>query len=1005
MASKHVVRPFNGKVTATGKRLAYLEETFHYLEKAAGGVSTLFAALGSYLDATTISNLIKRNQDLAVVVFRYHVVPKGEAHTLPVGTDMVSRFVDDYGMEPNEFQRAYLDSPIDQEKYCWQDNRDVGCWLAEQLGVSEANMRAIAVTFYNNQMLYDCVKGTGSGNAVSLLFGSGKKSDYSMKGVIAGKAASVLAKYRPATYQDARKMILEANGFTSLKDLVTAYGVTGRSSALQIFMEGIESGPISSKTLDARIKKFTEDSERNGRKNLVPHAEAIRNWLIEQAGSGVENYQMAWCEVYGNVSADWNAKVESNFNFVAEKVKALTELSNIQKSTPDLGKALKLFEDYLATCQDEFVIAPYHFSVLEEVRIEMATGREFNDAYDDALNSLDMDSKIPIQPLCKFLIERGGSISFDTFKSAAKYLKTQSKISGRYPHPFVTGNQGFTFGPKNIWAAINDPMMEYADGRIAGGSAMMWVTATLLDGGKWVPHHIPFANTRYFEEVYASKKGLPVLPCARDGKHSFKLGNNLSVERVEKVKKGGRTKATKAQERILNNLTHNVQFDSSTTFIIRRQEESFVICVNHRHPAPLMKKEMEIGDKMIGIDQNQTAPTTYAIVERVASGGIERNGKQYKTTAMGSIASLQKTRGGEVDVLSYMGVDLSESENGFQALWDECFDMVTKYGSENDVKYYRSTAAWANRLYTWQKMYFKLLKQLMRRAKPEQMDHFRLHLQSLLFHSNLSPLHRHSLALTSLDATKVTRNCIHSYFSLLEMKTVEERMAGDKPLYVALEKLYAGLVERRKERTKLTAGLLIRLCNEHGVQFAAIEGNLPVQGEGKNKSLNNTQQDWTARELEKRFKEMAEVTGIKAEAVLPHYTSHQDPFVYIKNTKKMRCRWNWRTTKTFTDRDALSIRRILSKPETGTNLYYQKGLKAFASKHKLDIMEMRKRKDAQWYLERIDDESFLVPMKFGRVYLSSVKLAGKETVDMGGEILYLNDADQVAALNVLLVKI
>jgi hypothetical protein len=119
----------------------------------------------------------------------------------------------------------------------------------------------------------------------------------------------------------------------------------------------------------------------------------------------------------------------------------------------------------------------------------------------------------------------------------------------------------------------------------------------------------------------------------------------------------------------------------------------------------------------------------------------------------------------------------------------------------------------------------------------------------------------------------------------------------------------------------------------------------------------------------------------------------------------MRCRWNWRTTKTFTDRDALSIRRILSKPETGTNLYYQKGLKAFAEKHGLDLAEMKKRKDAQWYLERIQDKNFLVPMNGGRVYLSSVKLAGKETIDMGGEILYLNDADQVAALNVLLVKI
>jgi hypothetical protein len=1003
MASKHIIRPFNGKVTATGKRLSYLEETFHYLEKAAGSVSTLFAGLGSYLDATTISNLIKKNQDLAVVVFRYHVVPKGEAHTLPVGTDMVSRFVADYGMEPNEFQRAYLDSPIDQEKYCWQDNRDVGSWLAEQLGVTDCDMKAIAVTFYNNQMLYDCVKGTGSGNAVSLLFGSGKKSDYSMKGVIAGKAASVLVKYRPATYQDARKMILEANGFISVKDLVTSYGVTGRSSALQIFMEGIESGPISSKTLDARIKKFTEDSERNGRKNLVPHAEAIRNWLIEQSGSGVENYQMAWCEVYGNVAADWNAKVESNFNFAEEKVKALTELSNIQKSTPDLGKALKLFEEYLATCQDEFVIAPYHFSVLEEVRMEMVLGREFNDAYSVALDNMDMESKQPIQPLCKFLIEDGGGISFETFRSAAKYVKTQSKIAGRYPHPFVTGNQGFTFGPKNIWSAINDPMMEYADGRIAGGSAMMWVTATLLDGGKWVRHHIPFANTRYFEEVYASKKGLPVLPCARDGKHSFKLGNNLSAERVEKVKEGGRTKATKAQERILSNVSHNVQFDSSTTFIIRRQEESFVICVNHRHPAPLMKKEMEVGDKIIGIDQNQTAPTTYAIVERIESGGIERNGKQYKVTAMGAISSVQKTRGGEVDVLSYMGVELSDSKNGFQSLWNKCLDFVTKHGTENDVKYYNNTAVWANKLYVWHKMYFRLLKQLMRRAK--DLKPFRDHLQHLLFHPNLSPLQRHSLSLTSLEATKIVRNCIHSYFSLLGLKTLDERKAADINLLEVLEKLYSGLVERRKERTKLTAGLLIRLCNEHGISFAAIEGDLPVVGEGKSKAANNTQQDWTAKELEKRFSEMAEVVGIKVIAVLPHYTSHQDPFVYSKNTKKMRCRWNWRTTKTFTDRDALSIRRILSKPETGTNLYYQKGLKAFAEKHGLDLAEMKKRKDAQWYLERIQDKNFLVPMNGGRVYLSSVKLAGKETIDMGGEILYLNDADQVAALNVLLVKI
>lgn len=1003
MASNHIIRPFNGNVTATGKRLDYLEETFHYLEKAAGGVSTLFAALGSYLDATTISNLINKNQDLAVVVFRYHVVAKGEAHTLPINTDMVRRFIDDYGMEPSEIQRAYLDSPIDEEKYCWRDNRDVGCWLSEQLGVSEADMRAIAITFFNNGMMYDCVKGTGSGNAVSLLFGNGKKSDYSLKGVIAGKAASVLAKHRPVTYQDARKMILEANGFTSVKDLVTAYGVTGRSSALQIFMESIESGPISSKTLDARIKKFTEDSERNGRKNLVPHAGAIRNWLIEQAGSGVENYQMAWCEAYGNVAADWNAKVESNFNFVEEKAKALTELSNIQKSTPDLSKALKLFEEYLATCQDEFAIAPYHFSVLESVRVEVESGREFNDAYSVALDNMDMESKQPIQPLCKFLIEKGGGISFDTFKSAAKYLRTKSKIASRFPHPFVTGNQGYTFGAKNIFGAINDPMMEYSGGRIAGGSPMMWVTCCLLDNGKWVNHHIPFANTRYFEEIYASKKGLPVLPCARDGKHAYSLGKELSVERVEKIKKGGRTKATKAQERILNNLTHNVQFDSSTTFIIRRKDDRFVICVNHRHPAPIIKKDMEVGDKIIGIDQNQTAPTTYAIVERVVSGGTVRNGKNYVVRAMGSIASLQKTRGSEVDVLSYMGVELSEPANGFETLWQDCLEFVTKHGTESEVKYYNNTAIWANRLYLWHKMYFRLLKQLMRRAK--DLKPFRDHLQHLLFHSSLSPLHRHSLALTSLEATKIVRNCIHSYFSMLGMKTIEERQAADNALYVALEKLYSGLVERRKERVKLTAGIITRLCKEHGVQFAAIEGDLPVVGEGKAKSANNTQQDWTARELEKRFKEMAEVIGIKVMAVMPHYTSHQDPFVHTKKKPSMRCRWSWRSKKNFTDRDAMSIRRILNKPEKGTSAYYQKGLKAFAEKHGLDLAEMKKRKDAQWYLERIQDKNFLVPMNGGRVYLSALDLCGSESIDLGSEKFYVNDADQVAALNVLLVKI
>lgn len=1008
MASKHVVRPFNSVCTAKGDRLRYVTDTMDYLNGVENYLHQFMGACLSYVDETIAKELFDAEEALiAPCLSRFRLVPKELPCNIKGG--ILDVFAKEFGRSPTDIEKAYLTSGFDGEKYSWQNTRELAVRVSGEMGLSLEQFGDLAKTCLLNDMVLNCDAGAGSNNAVSMLFGDGPKSDYSMKAVIASKAADALEAFKPKTLEACRQVVMDVCGYSNPEDLVVAYGKTGSPSAMARFISDKNTGPVDEKVLLSKVKKFRTDAKKQGRKKLIPHLASVRNWLLVATGADVEFYARAWSAAWANSASEINAKFTHNCTFIADKIKALAELDAIEKSTEGLGAAISVLADYMKTVAEDcrYVLAPYHLGDIQTVRNFMAgcTGNfeeVFNGAWENYLEGIDFNQKPPVRELVKFIIEKGGKISSAALGSACKWLSQKDRIDNVYPHPFVQGKQGYTFGPSNIEGAINDPMMQIKSGGIAGERPMMWVTTKLLDNWKWINHHLPFANSRYYEEVYCSKEGLEFKPEARDGKHSFVLGKTIDAFATGRIKTSvGRQKAAKAIERIKANLTHNVIFDPKTTFCLRRKESRFVIAINHRHLLTPMPKEMGIGDRSMGVDQNEGAPTCYAIREKVSEGGIlHSDGSRSKVIRMGKVSSIQSGK----DVFTYSGVHVEDKANGFDVLWNECREFLAQHGTPEDVAYYQRSREWCKTLYPWHGLYFRMLGKLIRKTKAETLPVFREHLNHVLLKSPLSPVRLHSLSLKSLESTKKVISCISSYFSVCNMKTVEEKEKGDKYLYGVWNKLYASLVERRKERVKLSAGLIIRMCREHGVTFLRVEGDLPTVASGKSRQNNSGKQDWCARELAKRVAEMAVVVGIRCVPVFPQWTSHQDPFVHSKKNKAMRARYTRIEASKFSDRDALALRNIINSKSTGTAEYYRLAVKKFAEKHGLNLLEMKKRKDGLWYRERLSGEVF-VPMRGGRVYLSTHRLCSDETyVDGNGEVLYINDADEVAALNVDLVS-
>jgi hypothetical protein len=800
-------------------------------------------------------------------------------------------------------------------------------------------------------------------------------------------------------------MVLNTLGHKTIEDCVNDYGAIGAKSAFRLFMESKEIGPITSEQLTTKIKKFREDHKKNSIKKQLPHVEKVRNALLSQFK---EQYlPSAWAEAWCNIMGEFNSKLSNNNNFIDQKTEMVNDCDNIKKSNPQLDKAVNMLDEWkYKNWDDNSAIHPYHIGDLKKlmaifnINNEGTFDERFSASWEQFSTSLEYGEKPPVRDLLAHIIKNMNDLTYTDVINAAKFLKLQDNIRNKYPHPFVMPNKGCTFGKDNLWGEINDPTAKIkSTEEVAGQRPMMWLTAKLLDNGKWVEHHIPFASSRYFAEVYYTNPALPTLPIARDGKHSYKLTKTIDANTAKTLVNNPRDKAAKLIARTKANTTHNVKW-IKPTFRIQKENKQFVITINHRHPCITPPKEIILGDRILSFDQNETAPTAFSILEKTTKG-TEFCGHHIKVLKTGMLEAKIKTSKKSIDAFTYMGPMEDDHASGFPTLLNICEKFISENGDEKDKSFSSRKLTFKRSLYFFHGSHFDLLKKMIRKAKndPKKLKLVRIHINEILFNSNLSPIKLHSLSIHSMENTKKVIAAISCYMNVHEWKTIDEQKNADITLYNAKEKLYNNLVNRRKERVKVTAGMLIRLARENNCRFMVGEAELPTQQQGKSKKNNNSKQDWCARDIAKRCEDMCEVVGIKWNGVRPHNTSHQNPFIYENTSgQQMRCRYSLVKKSEMTDKMAEKIRNILHAEPVGTTAYYREGILEFAKHHGLDLGMMKKRRDAKYY-DNLPDE-FLLPTRGGRIYLSENQLDGNETIVINGKKYFVNQADQVAAVNI-----
>jgi hypothetical protein len=597
---------------------------------------------------------------------------------------------------------------------------------------------------------------------------------------------------------------------------------------------------------------------------------------------------------------------------------------------------------------------------------------------------------------------------------------------------------------------------EKFNGEFCGHRPDVWATLVLAnEDGTWSEHHVPVSNSRYKAEVHSSRfnpDGSPALEerdYPRDRKHGYKSSGAFGPDALGRVRSSGsgRTKAAKRYERAVADLRWNVRWDDSTTFTLRkcapnRFSHPFMVTINHRIPKSKLEAKVVVGDTIAGVDLGQYKPAAFVAIRCVPDDepGHDSRRRRWQVVEATKIDPQISVRGGKVlNQLTNMGIDYGLPGSGYDEVVLGCRAFLEsqahlwtpKERTKPPVEALDALCAKSPPLYEFHLGYARILRSLMYSAADmaklgcdglsdderlervrQAMRPFRDHIGWWLLQERetpsgrLSPMRLRGLTNKALDASKKVIDLMNSYLSLMGWKKDEEREQGDRELLVANKKLYASLVNRRLEVVKVTESNVIRLCRGSGATHLAVENELPKQGSGASRSANSGRQDWRSRELAKRLcgenrDGSAFLAGIRCRRVRSWMTSHMIPFLHTPDSECFSARYKRLRVDDISDKDAESIRSILSAEKGPLHDVYRASMLRFAADHGLDVEEMKRRKDGQYYRDRLPAGSeVFVPRHFGEVFLSPNRVASGETVTVGGRALWVEDADIVAAANI-----
>lgn len=1026
------------------------------------------------------SSEIKSNRNPQVICATLWFRPM-EAHraTTVLSPEQMKKQFDKYykkyetSMERNPMVDIYFDSPI-SEDYAWVDCRalyeNLVKELAKKANISQQKMRKnlendIDCLFHPNEKKILPFGSNESWGVNSTLFGEGEKEDRGKKRRILSATIQTLTETPPTSSADVQKALLEAANIDDPALFFThkVWGSGGNPSKVARMARGDYIG----KKFDCEkvMKDINDELEVKKRDFKLKANQTIKEYMIEKIGHYNPN---SWSEMINNSIVTIVSKNTRNVNLAKEKLDLHKALEKTSGEKVDLLNEF-FSSDYFLT-NEVFDIMPHNLGGKGGLKSFYKFCNDNADKYetDEALVDAAIENLIstlknkglkePHKDILRYVFSIREEVSYQDLEDAAQCIQTRKQIENKKVNPTIKSDSGFSFSASANSNLIGEivPPDTIVNGKVAGQSGFIWIKIKLWEGGdRWVEHHIPFTDTRFYEQVYKYNPDSELDKVSlRTKQYDVDLTKfNLSSEETDLThafpegKSHNYVKVHRRQQRLNHPDVPNVDWPKDGIgFTIQKKKVDgkirYKISVTHKLPKPKAKKpKFTVGDILIGVDQNQTTNNTCSIWEVVKKGTpgalLIPNSKIYvKLLETKRVTSYTKNRNDleATDQLHYGGI--SKDTTRFKNWFKERKAFIASLGAKEFINEFESIVAKRDQLYPFNNSYLKLLKKVVSGkfgkkkidVMGEHQEAIREEILTMCSKNGLGPLRLSSLSSDSLQSIGALKSIIYSYLAYLLNKqdkkkkiTDIRRKKADSELFGYLNKIENKRVNKREEKSRRNANYILNLTLEYqkqtqGAVTLFCEG-IDSKPTGNSKKTNASNLDWDARRLFKFLKQGAERHGIYFSKVSPQYTSHQDPFEYHPKDKKMLPRLA-KFDRNYPIPDWAKKKYLgfaKSNPEKGTAIYYKEGIENFVSHYRKVIEQSTGYANAELdemqnllnsLLEDGKLDQVFCPMRGGRYYLAThpVTSDAQEFI-FNGKKCYICDSDEVAATNVMLIGV
>jgi hypothetical protein len=975
-------------------------DTMNWCDNACSVFFDLFVGLYGGVKIGDVTNFLTEKQDtttdadLLCAINWFRAMPVSNPDAVVGPEQLVVRFRDYSGHNPSPMASMYLSAPVNP-RYTWVDCRFLYQQMCQTLG---ANLDVDISTLVQTGLLP--IQKDTQLNAYSFcsnVFGEGVKEDPSAKVTSYTAAANALsgATNPIITYEDYRQILSSA--------ITNRPSRKGAKDILAADLDSTKTGVLPGNYVSQRIAMYQASAASKARGVVLPNRLRVKAYL--QNLVGLNYICTTWAAPMLRAVGDIKSKNSNNYRFVGERLERQQEIDNLL-AVSNIRSAQAILQQFRANESNQFYIKKRHIGKGLPSLYDMWDLMDEKEGIDNYIQSLkgDKTERLPIRELLQIIYPHRKSVSAELFLSAAELTDVEDRQNRCMVHPTVRGSLVINFGKSStIFGAITPPdtLIKFRGEMVpAGQTGMIWFTMHLVDGGKWVKHHIPCHSSRYFEEIYAWKKDLPTLPFPRRSLYGYAIGNKISDTRKIDLR---RKKASKQYLRTLENMTHNVEFDPTTQFMVD-QELNVTITARVKKIPPV--RDVPVGSRIMGLNKNQTIRDCYSIWERVeanTSGSFQHPVVQdvwLRLVADGHVTSTVNGPNGQIDQMSYSGPDVANCGNWMQ----ERSNFITSVddADQSIMKHF----LWNNRvkLYAWNCVYAgTLMKAISKQMTTANRNLFRNEILSFVggrFGCRLG-----SLAQVSLDLLRRMKSVISCYFSRNNAFTIEERSAFDKELMELFESLDNKMNNKRKEKVNRTLSSIFQVAKQHNVVRLVVTKNLQTPDANVRSVMNQRSVDWCARKIEEKIVDLGNVIGIYVDLVEALDLSHLDPFIYIaKGDVGKECQFDEVESSSLLPIHTSMFRDwhgLVNKGRTTTPIYHS-ALRSFASHYGLRFDDLARIKAAE-LAKMLPDQKVFIPHRGGRFFMSTYPVTStSRPVSYDGRQRFLNSGDMVAPVNTML---